>query len=993
MERASMQQSIRRHSITCIRWNAFLPLVLAALTLAVALACENQAPTEPVGTDTPAPPVEVAAPEPGPELVMASETPTPQPRLPTPAPESTPAPTPPAEPTVEPPPTPAPPVVPEPAPEPVVAAPVCADDITTGVTPIPGFRESESPADLAAVDRLAWVADGVEANNEAAFARYLRQIALSGPTAFEVLINRSWVIDFGNPDAYQHQGQLPLLHELEMLVYRDEGLALRAISLPVFGSLEQGDAALMAFLNELAWADPEGLRALYDRLHEVEVRQDSREGHGAFLYMEASHQELAQAIGALPWVQDGLQSFEIDTLYALAKLSARSADVVHNVIRLESDLYLPPLSAENVSRLDTLTTIASQSEQAGLYTTTSPFADATADEYQTALTDLGRLASEHPDTFCQVMETPGRSERTARQVIAEMPMIELHFTRPEEAAAIWSLPWVADGVHSVPESDVLSVHQEVARFEKSIVHDLVTAAQRSREYFAALIAKPWLRDDFLPVDHNLVSRLDQVLFWNREAALRIINMPFLDDADWEDNGILNTILELRWEDREAIIWIIDHPLLADGIQDGHFAIVTGVVLARRYPESYALLQNLPWVGDGISAEESLPYRALTGLLEQREASIELFAQALLKPWVQDGLSPVETYTIGRLRSLSRDVHGDGEVPGLRIINMPFLDSVNGVDHSAVAALTLWYSRYGAEAFDMFLDHPTLSGGITDEHAILVSMTGAIYKNESSAQQILHSLLDTSNITIERRVVQLPITGDVTLAVVYLTPGAQHPTMDILERLARHHEELMGTAFFDETLRVEYIGLLVADALPNRGGLLNGIVNVDPGHEADEALIAHELAHMYWKAAPLWLREGAATFMEYHAFEGTPSPPQCPVVDNLNGIDKLYGEWEVTGQEPEDLVLIGLNNCEYWLGWGLFHDLYDALGATSFRSGFARLFERTRTTTLESFCLGVEYGICYVRAAFVDEADSEQAAAIAERIIDHWYDGPGQTAEP
>ena len=214
-------------------------------------------------------------------------------------------------------------------------------------------------------------------------------------------------------------------------------------------------------------------------------------------------------------------------------------------------------------------------------------------------------------------------------------------------------------------------------------------------------------------------------------------------------------------------------------------------------------------------------------------------------------------------------------------------------------------------------------------------------------------------------------------------------MDILEQVVRHHEEFMQAPY-----PRGYVMLLVADATENTGG------GGPKGDFLDR-----------WTLGPHVTQTSSPT--KQHISTG-PSPPSgslkvrrrfmgvphfvgqegflsgCTLADNLSGLDDYDREVVASGGDDGALYW---SACAYSLGSGLFQDLYDALDAAAFRSAFTRLYLSFRDEIHVNSCFGAERGVCYVRAAFVDVAESEEAAATAERIIDHWYDGPGQTAAP
>ena len=66
-------------------------------------------------------------------------------------------------------------------------------------------------------------------------------------------------------------------------------------------------------------------------------------------------------------------------------------------------------------------------------------------------------------------------------------------------------------------------------------------------------------------------------------------------------------------------------------------------------------------------------------------------------------------------------------------------------------------------------------------------------------------------------------------------------------------------------------------------------------------------------------------------------------------------------------------------------MYYTLGDGWFRQGFRRLYTKLDEYQHELECQGLERSVCYLKAAFVAEAEP-QAAAAAERIINRWYYG-------
>ena len=155
-----------------------------------------------------------------------------------------------------------------------------------------------------------------------------------------------------------------------------------------------------------------------------------------------------------------------------------------------------------------------------------------------------------------------------------------------------------------------------------------------------------------------------------------------------------------------------------------------IACARWYPDVFSALLQKPWVGDSITADETV---AISRLRWTAYYSLELADKMLQKSWAQDGITADEATVI---RYLYNMVWTADEIPeqvvletANDILDMPFLESVEGADAAAVRSL----ERLGDKGSDVLLQiisHPTLSDGITDEEAKIVALLGGTYTYRS-----------------------------------------------------------------------------------------------------------------------------------------------------------------------------------------------------------------------------------------------------------------------
>ena len=524
--------------------------------------------------------------------------------------------------------------------------------------------------------------------------------------------------------------------------------------------------------------------------------------------------------------------------------------------------------------------------------------------------------------------------------------------------AIGALSWVEDGMTVDEQEAVLQL--------RHLPSDRPIIAW-------GLVHKAWMQDDLSPSENHAVILLAIIAAVDGLSAEQVVEMPFLDTFERDDLVILET---LSWLDQEGLRWLLSHPTLTGASAESQPAAMALLRLEWDQPEAAAMIIGLPWIGDGISPSE---VNATLHLQELALESHEVFQVLVSTTWVQDGLDRDEITAVVALRGISGVSYARrDEAAALRIAAMPFLETVDGLDAAALSSLrSLFWESDEEDYLGHVLAHPTLGDGITDDEAIVVAALQIVAEERPD---LLDTLLDIGLDAVEKRVIRLPLAGDVTLSVINLSPGI-YSTMDRLERILLAQEEFMNVPF-----PRSYVGLLVADATSEGGGGgPSGLLTVDPQYAEDDYIIAHELAHTYWGFSPSWIAEGGADFMTTVSAGKQFTSHECDLGDTLSDLDLLYQELLESGQSTRILKSSG---CAYSLGRGLFLDLHETLGDEAFRRGFGRLYLAMRDDARDEECTGLERGVCYVRAAFVADATPE-SGALGEPVIVRWYDGPRQ----
>ena len=523
-----------------------------------------------------------------------------------------------------------------------------------------------------------------------------------------------------------------------------------------------------------------------------------------------------------------------------------------------------------------------------------------------------------------------------------------------------------------------------------------------------------------------------------------IQQRFLAEPDW-----LNLYgLPIRYEEREVegnpqgvqllrtqrtvfAIWNVPAPgttigrVLLQNLPD-QLKKLSNVVIPNRaknpvtevHPETApnmaAAIGSLPWTSDGLTEweQEALDSLARIG------ASWPTVGDVLLeKPWLVDGITRSEARFLTELNSLILIIESIPPEPGVsttiedvlelieEILSMPFVDTIEDYDAHAIYEL---YKKHVSPTFDQLppaypefeltfqgfqrtVSHLASGGGMTDDQALIIAnrIVESAYYIDNEKELRLHLDPDLSvkrDISIERRKIKLPLSGDMLLIVVRSEPSTIS-TMDVLEESVRVVEHIMGEPFV-----VDHVALFIEQRRGFRFGSWDRYyMTISPRLLRDEkvlrdtgfGIVVHETAHYYWQRGTLWLVEGAADFVA-----------ELSGKDNKSRIaaTEAFCEFEFIADIFENPYFD--RSCNYYLGARLFSELHAGLGSRLFHEGFKRLYAiQKENKHIDGVVpriatdgqVNIKPGIDYVLRAFVSEASSE-AAAIAEAIIMHRYYG-------
>lgn len=380
--------------------------------------------------------------------------------------------------------------------------------------------------------------------------------------------------------------------------------------------------------------------------------------------------------------------------------------------------------------------------------------------------------------------------------------------------------------------------------------------------------------------------------------------------------------------------------------------------------------SLPWLDDSLSEIEAETIDDLARIAYDNKAAAE---RVLELAWFVDDISVTEADVVQKLRLISQR----SGVATERIVQMPFLATIEPADFSALTSLSRMAS-FRRDTFDGLLSHPALDGGITDDLTPIVAMLYGVSKVNLG---LLDTLLDPGKVSLERRSIVTPLSGDVELVIVRTRPGVER-SMDLLEHSVRTTEELM-----DEPLPTRYIGLLYEEAVSGSFAGTNFGTHIairpkydidDGSHEAEFAPfnIAHEVAHYYWSGNSDWIDEGVAEFMASEVENRRTGRPvvitnePCPIARSVTELETLSAD---SDSDPF--------GCNYSLGERLFVDLHGSMEGTAFWQGLRQLYTKSQFEDAEDDeRKGTFTTIEHIREMF------EQEPAVVSAVTARWYEG-------
>ena len=439
---------------------------------------------------------------------------------------------------------------------------------------------------------------------------------------------------------------------------------------------------------------------------------------------------------------------------------------------------------------------------------------------------------------------------------------------------------------------------------------------------STIIAFSWVQDGLGEEEMPTLRALLELARGNNPAAVEIAKSSWMQTRD-VDRFHLIVLEELKhFYEGLATATVVAS---ASWIQDGITELEADMVDVLNTDATLYPLVDMPWIEDGITEMEAEIVYALG-----REPDLR---SLIGRSWMQDGITETEAELI-ELISYDSAVYG--------LVDMPFLASVEPVDVTVVWSL-LRLNRWNPPLLEYVLEHPALVGGIADSDTYRVTVI-----SDKMDTFLVDKVLNSDQTSIEFRTINLPLTGEIELAVIRHNAGSKR-TMDLLEYAVSYFEDIHGLPFPIGHATI----LFNTDLVPNGGFNAGTHMGAQSEYDADNSsyeskelpgLLAHETAHYYWGGNndPVWINEGLANTLgaisEHHRIGDRLAPEnKLPCSRDIGNIEEL----EASSDEQQQKH----SWCFYAFGEHLFLELYDKLGHDAFGEGLKRLYLKSKDSSI------------------------------------------------
>ena len=698
-------------------------------------------------------------------------------------------------------------------------------------------------------------------------------------------------------------------------------------------------------------------------------------------WLEQQDPQLAFAIRNLGWVRDGIDERESEVIQDLLYIAVTSRSVVASIVSLgwvQDGIH--DVEAGAVRWLDNM----GSAEVASSVVSLGWVEDGIEEIEVKAIEEISYIANADTDVASSIVSLAWMQDGIDMLEAGAIYWMR-NIGSAEVASSVVSLAWMQDGIDDV-EVKTIEELSYIANRDAGVglsvvslgwVQDGIDMLEAgaiywmrnigSAEVASSVVSLAWMQDGIDDVEVKTIEELSYIANRDAGVGLSVVSLGWVQDGiDMLEAGAIYWMRNIG--SAEVASSVVSLAWMQDGIDDVEVKTIEELsYIANRDAGVGLSVVSLGWVQDGIDMLEAGAIYWMRNI-----GRVEVASSVVSLTWMQDGIDDVEVKTIEKLSYIANRDAGSA----LRIVGMPFLETIEPPDISAMESLRQ-LAAFKPSAFVSVMSHKALRDGISNDLAPIVATLDGVAETNPS---LIDILLDPSRVLLERRIITLPLAGDVVLSIVRTGPGAAR-SMDLLEHAVRSVEEYMDAPF-----PTSYVGLLYENAVfgSNAGTNFGTHIAILPEYDVDDgsheaefagSAIAHEVTHYYWSGNADWVDEGAADLMA-SIVEGARTGRPVGVTNPPCAYARTIAELESLGISRVD-VEFGFN---YSLGERLFVDLRRTLGDERFRQGFRALYLASELEDAADDRRGTSVGIEHIREAFRSDDGAESA------VIARWYDG-------
>ena len=300
----------------------------------------------------------------------------------------------------------------------------------------------------------------------------------------------------------------------------------------------------------------------------------------------------------------------------------------------------------------------------------------------------------------------------------------------EVALAVVSLGWVQDGIDEI---------------EVKTIEEISYIDYEGPETASAVVSLGWVRDGISVVEAEAIAWMANMT--SAETALAVVSLGWVQDGiDEIEVRTIEEISYIDYDDAAVAISVVSLGWVQDGIGDVEAQAIDWLTNIGSTEVASAVV-SLGWVQDGISEVEVTAVEEIS-YIDYEDP--EVASAVVLLSWVQDGID-VEDDEVDLIDDIASITDKDAGAV-LRIVGMPFLETVEPPDVAAMSSLRQ-LAVFRPEAFASVLSHEALRDGISDELAPIVATLDGVAKTNPGLVDVL---LDSSKVLLEQRAITLPL---------------------------------------------------------------------------------------------------------------------------------------------------------------------------------------------------------------------------------------------